>query len=156
LIGNEGHFFAHLVATERNQVERSFYMKCSICGNEIKGYSNNADPITYGVCCGACNENVVLPVRLFNSGWSKTNALLIKTDGTVEMIKPECKKFALKELQQCVDGYIEIYPSRNKKIVILVNEEGLLHQLPYNKLAEKILAVRAVGNVLIGPAKLFE
>ncbi len=131
-------------------------MKCSICGKEIEGYSNNAEPVTYGICCGNCNNNVVIPVRLFHAGYSKTNAMLVKTDGTIELVKPEAEKFALKELQKCVDGYIEIYPSRNKKYVILVNEEGLIHNLPYNYIAEKILAVRAVGNVLICPANLFE
>lgn len=35
-------------------------MKCCLCGNEIKGYGNNPEPLTdEGRCCDACNENVI-------------------------------------------------------------------------------------------------
>lgn len=36
-------------------------MKCSICGCEITGYPNNAQPINDGQCCSDCNINIVVP-----------------------------------------------------------------------------------------------
>lgn len=43
-------------------------MKCCLCGREIEGYGNNAEPVKDGRCCDDCNDNVVLPVRI---GWIK-------------------------------------------------------------------------------------
>ena len=35
-------------------------MKCCLCGNEIKGFGNNPEPLTDdGRCCDVCNENVI-------------------------------------------------------------------------------------------------
>lgn len=43
---------------------------CSICGKEIVDeFSNNAEPVNSGRCCGYCNRTVVLPARLKNMGW---------------------------------------------------------------------------------------
>lgn len=39
-------------------------MKCSICGCEITGYPNNAQPINNGQCCSDCNINIVVPKRI--------------------------------------------------------------------------------------------
>ena len=44
---------------------------CSICGNEFKGYGNNAHPVNDGICCDDCNRRVVLPLRI-NSGYIHT------------------------------------------------------------------------------------
>ena len=33
--------------------------KCCLCGDEIKGYGNNAEPLTEGRCCDRCNQNVI-------------------------------------------------------------------------------------------------
>ena len=38
--------------------------KCVICGAEIEGYGNNAEPVKHGVCCDECNQTVVIPARL--------------------------------------------------------------------------------------------
>jgi hypothetical protein len=40
--------------------------RCSICGSEIQGYGHNAEPANRNRCCDACNDTVVIPVRL---GW---------------------------------------------------------------------------------------
>lgn len=32
---------------------------CSICGQKIKGYGNNAEPLAKGICCDACNLKVI-------------------------------------------------------------------------------------------------
>lgn len=34
--------------------------KCVLCGCEIHGYGNNAQPIANGVCCDDCNESVII------------------------------------------------------------------------------------------------
>lgn len=33
---------------------------CCICGKEIIGYGNNAEPIKKGLCCDNCNKEVIL------------------------------------------------------------------------------------------------
>lgn len=39
---------------------------CCICGKQIEGFGNNAEPIKEGVCCDECNIKVVIPERLKN------------------------------------------------------------------------------------------
>ena len=50
-------------------------MKCSICGNEIKGYSHNADPINDGRCCTECNNNIVIQKRIEMMNSTEINVL---------------------------------------------------------------------------------
>lgn len=38
--------------------------KCCICGEDIIGYGNNAEPYTSGRCCDACNLKFVIPARI--------------------------------------------------------------------------------------------
>ena len=131
-------------------------MKCSICFEEVKGEEHNAFPVTSGVCCKRCNEQVVIPFRLYQLGINKKEGMVIYPDFRVEIIRPKESKFVLKELQEAVEGYIEYYPTNNQKIKIIVNEEGLLMRLPLNKIASHIFGIHAVGNVLIVPSKLIE
>lgn len=37
---------------------------CCICGEEIIGYGNNADPVAYGSCCDNCSITYVIPARM--------------------------------------------------------------------------------------------
>lgn len=37
---------------------------CCICGEEIEGYGNNAEPYKTGRCCDECNIHFVIPARL--------------------------------------------------------------------------------------------
>lgn len=129
-------------------------VKCSICGEEIKGDEHNALPVTYGVCCDQCNQNVVIPFRLYEFGRNTKEGLLISPDFKIKTIKPSSDKFSLRELQAEVDGYIEYYPTNNQKYHVIVNEEGLLMRLPMNKLSSNVFGIHAVGNVLIIPKKL--
>ena len=34
-------------------------MICCLCGEDIKGYGNNAEPLKVGRCCDKCNDNVI-------------------------------------------------------------------------------------------------
>lgn len=131
-------------------------MKCSICNEEIQGDEHNALPVTTGTCCERCNNNVVIPFRLFGLGKNMKEGLVITTDFKIRIIKPLDEKFKLKELQNEVQGYIEYYPTNNPKYSVIVNEEGLLMRLPMNRLSSNIFGIHAVGNVLIIPNKLLE
>lgn len=55
--------------------------------------------------------------------------------------------FSLEELQEMVEGYIEILYWRDKLVVC--NEEGRLLDKTYNVLASYTTAMPLVGNVLI-------
>jgi len=64
----------------------------------------------------------------------KANGLFIKANGFVQQKEFSNEKINLKELQDCVGGYIEfVYLPENK--VLVVNEEGKLNQLPLNGIA---------------------
>ena len=72
-------------------------------------------------------------------------AKLLKSDGTETQIKPkEGSKFQLNELQDYVDGYIEIIEINSSDIMI-VNEEGKMYNKPYNKLATQIF-IKSTSN----------
>lgn len=76
-------------------------------------------------------------------------ATIYKTDGTEENIQPKNgKDFKLKELQPVVEGYVEIVRLRDGRIMV-VNEEGMLMKLPYNRIASQIAGQPIVGNVLV-------
>lgn len=62
-------------------------------------------------------------------------AQLIKTDGTETDIEPrEGRYFRLKELQEYVDGYIEVHALDDGRLIV-INEDGLAMGLPQNPLA---------------------
>lgn len=76
-------------------------------------------------------------------------AKIYKTDGSEENIQPKNgKDFKLEELQPVVEGYIEIVRLRDGRLMI-VNEEGMLMKLPYNRIASQIAGQPIVGNVLV-------
>ncbi len=76
--------------------------------------------------------------------------ILIKADGTRQQLTPE-KKPTLKEMQAWVGGYIEPIHVRyeGKKVTMVVNEEGDLKKLPFNKEASNIVRCGIVGDVFI-------
>lgn len=74
-------------------------------------------------------------------------ATLIEPDGTARTVKPATgKSFTLAELQKLVGGYIEIFPGTR---FVLVDEEGLLKNLPINIPASlRVGGYQIVGNAL--------
>ena len=58
---------------------------------------------------------------------------------------------SLKGLQKVVGGYIECIPHTREfpKMEALVNEEGLIHHLPTNILASRLLNYPIVGNCIL-------
>ena len=131
-------------------------MICSLCNKEILGDSHNAHPIGNEECCSECNSSSVIPLRLFLSGIYHGKALVLKTDNSISFIKPNGTTLELDELQSNVKGYIEVYPLRIPGHIILVNEEGLIHNMEYNKLANQVFGIQAVGQVMICPEAIFE
>lgn len=130
--------------------------RCVFCGKEIKEYGNSAAPAVNGTCCDSCNNNVVVPYRVFLTNKEKGNvALLVKPDA-LGLITPKNKYFTLKEHQKAVEGHIELAPQVLPNFFTVVNEEGLLLGLPHNKLAHLLFNVEFVGNVFIVPAGIFE
>ena len=96
-----------------------------------------------------------------------TNSLIITADDPpqtwanfLKIIEPEgmAQRFSLKELQDYVGGYIQVVPLIDsqaeewKDFVVLVNEEGMLLNLPLNPLSyigSFFLGHKLFGNVLI-------
>ncbi len=65
-------------------------------------------------------------------------------------------RWSLNELQRLVGGYIELVPVRNPingiDYTVVVNEEGLVHQLPWNRPASYIAGQVLVGNAVLTPS----
>jgi hypothetical protein len=71
-------------------------------------------------------------------------AKLLKTDG--EVIE-NVDISSLEKQQNLVGGYIQyVYPKAGK--VLIVNEEGLLNQLPINDKASEVYGHPLVGDVI--------
>lgn len=76
--------------------------------------------------------------------------VLVKADGTRQELR-SAKKPDRKQMQAWVGGWIEPVHSRfeGKAAVMVVNEEGLLHNLPVNREASKIAGTEVVGDAFI-------
>jgi hypothetical protein len=120
------------------------------------GDSHNAHPIGNEECCSDCNSSRVVPLRLFLSGIYQNKALVLNTDNSIAFIKPKGTTFELDELQEQVKGYIEVYPLRIPGHIVLVNEEGIIHNMEFNHLADRVFGMKAVGPVMICPEAIFE
>lgn len=76
-------------------------------------------------------------------------AILIGTDGIITPIEPKNKRnFSLRELQDYVEGYIEIIRLPNHNIMV-VNEEGRLRRLKVNPHASLVAQQAIVGNAVL-------
>lgn len=131
-------------------------MKCCICGKEIDGYGNSVSPLNGSKCCDDCNLRVVVPLRIFLRSLDTQEYALLVKEKEVQLVKPDDKHFTLKELQTAVHGYIEVVPSIFTNYLDVVNEEGKLKGLYFNKIIYLLLDREYVGNVLICPTRIFE
>jgi hypothetical protein len=82
----------------------------------------------------------------------KAKGIKISTDGTSEEITFESNFVNLKEMQTIVGGHIEfVYLPNN--IILVVNEEGKLNNLPVNEIVTSfyypLIKDVIVGNVLL-------
>lgn len=74
----------------------------------------------------------------------------IRVDGSAE-IEPASKAPSLETLQSAVDGYIEVVAAwkGEKRVTMIVNEEGLLRRLPLNETASLLARRPIVGDVVV-------
>ena len=79
-------------------------------------------------------------------------ARLLKSSGE---ILPNVSISTLKEMQELVGGYIE-FVYTEKKLVLIVNEEGLIISLPVNQMASEIADQVIVGDVIEVPESEFQ
>lgn len=104
-------------------------------------------------------EFINLESKTFNIKNCYDFSIVIRTDNSIEFIKP--KNITLKELQNIVNGYIEVITLPDNGIMI-VNEEGAINGSKYNELATTILKYEynttsisnIYGDVLICNSKL--
>lgn len=81
-------------------------------------------------------------------------AKLYKTNGEVLEVEPENgSDFSLEELQDFVDGHIEVVSMSDREYMV-VNEEGKLMNLPYNENATRVYnkTIGAVVDYIVGDA----
>jgi hypothetical protein len=89
----------------------------------------------------------------------KVEGMVITASGKMTQIEPfNGKDFTLEELQQQVGGYIQVLPMKVKrrKAIMIMNEEGMLHNLPKNAIASSFWGERGhtiVGTVVVCPSK---
>ena len=87
-------------------------------------------------------------------------AIIIKpNEENVEVVERD-KPFKLEELQKLVGGLIEVVPhaieNMGLKKLMVVNEEGLILDLPYNEQASNLLGYGIKGTAVIIDEGLLE
>lgn len=77
-------------------------------------------------------------------------ATIYKSNGEEVSVTPaNGETFTLKELRDIVHGYIEIITLSNP-LVMIVNEEGIIEELPMNVKASQIAASYHRGSFIVG------
>lgn len=89
-----------------------------------------------------------------------SKAVLLKTNGVIERVKPKNgSDFQLEELRGFVGGNIEIVRTKDDRCLV-VNDEGLIKGLPFNALATDFYLYGdqsdVVGNVLMCDRELIK
>jgi hypothetical protein len=78
--------------------------------------------------------------------------MIYSTGERVPVVPANGKHWTLRELQAKVGGYIE-YAKTNDGRMMVVNEDGRSHKLPYNPVATTLYiygeVARIVGNVIV-------
>lgn len=76
-------------------------------------------------------------------------AYLYETSGRVIEVKPALKKFTLDELQDLVNGDIQIIKIAGHKTMVC-NENGINDNLPFNQKATDRLPANYLSNLFMG------
>ena len=77
----------------------------------------------------------------------KAAGVLFLADGGIKEIIFEGLHVTLEEMQKCVGGYVE-FVHLEDDLVLVVNEEGLINNLPHNEIATKILSLEGKANIV--------
>jgi len=84
----------------------------------------------------------------------KAAGVLFLADGGIKEIIFEGLHVTLEEMQKCVGGYVE-FVYLEDDLVLVVNEEGLINNLPHNEIATKILlSLGGKANYIVGDTLL--
>lgn len=86
---------------------------------------------------------------------TRAKGTLITPDGSLKEITFKGNLVSLKEMQDCVEGYIEMVWLKDGKILI-VNEEGKINGLPVNDQASIIVNDQGIYDIIVGNALLIE
>lgn len=94
------------------------------------------------------------PVRSLSGAKGYT----VNYDGTSDEANPENgKSYNLDELQEAVGGLIQIVGTKHRDgKILVVNEEGLLKNLPLNWRATELAGQPIVGNALLTDSSLID
>jgi hypothetical protein len=83
---------------------------------------------------------------------------LVSPDGEEKIVKVDAER-QLEELQALVKGYIEVVPCTEVGLIMIVNEEGKLQNLPLNIPATKLMEYKGCdficGNAVLVDANDF-
>ena len=83
-------------------------------------------------------------------GKAHAEAFVIEPDGRIHDLKKAREKPTLEELQKAVGGYIEtVQLPRRQGLLMIVNEEGLIHELAFNHRASALAHQDIVGPVVV-------
>ena len=78
--------------------------KCSICGQKLDGFGNNAWPVNEGRCCDECDAAVVIPMRIRQAGLKVD----FRKSAEVDKIEIDLRKIAMSFMADvygvCEDG----------------------------------------------------
>ena len=84
----------------------------------------------------------------------------IKTDGTIKDIKPsKGKTFTLSEMQELVNGMVQLINLSKHKVYMLINEEGKLLSLPDNDAATALWEEefgKDTGDYIVGDVAIIQ
>ena len=124
-------------------------MKCSICGEPIFGYGNNAEPINDGLCCDVCNIEKVIPARLKEFGSDQMESpKQIKTD------EEDNRPWWVKESQRGWHNLIkDCHKAYNKTEKAL---DGKTITFRYFDIVQIIIVISVMAIVIFGTWKLLE
>jgi hypothetical protein len=85
----------------------------------------------------------------------KAKGKLIKTNGQIEDIEFSEKIVTLKEMQDCVGGYIEFVWLKDNKILV-VNEDGKIIGLADNTYATNLINSEGISDFIVGNSLLID
>ena len=86
---------------------------------------------------------------------NQATGTLYYADGKIEKKTFQDSKVTLKELQDCVQGYIELVFLDNNQILV-VNEEGKINNLQFNPLATNLAMNTQTADYIVGNALLID
>ena len=102
---------------------------CCICNQKIKGWGNNPDPIPGDECCDKCNNEIVVPIRIFLNCMYKGYLAELTPNNQVG----------------CNYYFKHLY----KDFLFLVDEDGDLKHLEKNTIANEMFGLDICGTLLI-------